>query len=102
MSMNEGFIRQRRNLMISSIGLFLVSIGGITLDKKISIMGAELQIANSLILYISIWGMYLYFFVRYFQYYLEVDDNLKDYWIKDYIDYRATCKSNSQILKRPA
>lgn len=86
MSMNEGFIRQRRNLMISSIGLFLVSIGGITLDKKMSLMGAELHIANSLILYISLWGMYIYFFVRYFQYYLEIDDNLKDYWIKDHVD----------------
>lgn len=98
--MDEGIFRQRRNLMIISIVLFLISVGGISIDHEISILGAKLKIENPLVIYIIIWAMYAYFFIRYFQYYYDLDIKFKDYWPNDYDDKSQRIVYNTFSLRR--
>jgi len=82
--MSEGLLRQRRNLMVVSIALFFIFVGGISIDHEITILGAKLRIANPLVLYVTLWIMYIYFFLRYIQYYFDIDKDEKDYWFEWY------------------
>ncbi|MFA7091248.1 MAG: hypothetical protein WC149_05325 [Arcobacteraceae bacterium] len=77
--MSDSFLRQRRNLMVMSIIVFVMSFGAIELDKHASIIGIQFIITNPLIIYITIFFMYIYFFIRYIQYYFELEPEYKDY-----------------------
>lgn len=81
--MNEAFVRQRRNLLISSIIIFLISFAGIELDK-ITLLGSEFKISDPIMIYIFLWLMQIYFFLRYIPFYVELDENHKDYGFYKY------------------
>jgi len=70
-SMNDGFLRQRRNLIISSIFVFFIHFTTIEIDK-VSVFGISFDIikkSNDLL-----YGLYLfwiYFMIRYMQYFYD-------------------------------
>lgn len=78
--MDDGLIRQRRNLMIISMILLFVSFAGVSISHEISLLGMIFHIDKPIMVYLTIWIMFIYFFIRFFQYYLDIDDAKKDYW----------------------
>jgi hypothetical protein len=79
MEITESFIRQRRNLLLTSIVLFLINFAGIEIPNKLIIATNEYKIADPIIIYMFIWTMLFYFLWRYFQYYNELLTKHKEY-----------------------
>lgn len=65
--MNSDLLRQRRNLMIVSVGLLLFDFANVTI-AKVSILGTELLIGNATVLVYCAWFLWLYFLLRYYQF----------------------------------
>lgn len=65
--MSPGLIRQRRNLIGSSIALLIIEFGDVTLDK-INILGNELKLNNSGSIQVAAFIACAYFLFRYYQY----------------------------------
>ncbi|WP_320836597.1 hypothetical protein [Zhongshania sp.] len=65
--MSPGLIRQRRNLIGSSIALLIIEFGDVTLDK-INILGNELKLNNSGSIQVAAFIACTYFLFRYYQY----------------------------------
>lgn len=68
--MSPDLIRQRRNLMIVSVTIIFLRFGGVTVEK-VGAMGLELNIANRAALYVGLWMLFLYFLIRYYQYFMQ-------------------------------
>jgi hypothetical protein len=66
--MQEGLLRQRRNLFVVCALLWLMKYGGITL-KKMSLAGFEVEFARPEALTLALWLVYAYFLYRYYQYF---------------------------------
>jgi hypothetical protein len=82
--MEEAFIRQRRNLLVTSTIVFLINFAGIEIGKQITLFGTKFTINNPIVIYISIWIILFYFLIRYIQYYNELDSDDKDYELSYY------------------
>ena len=65
--MTNDLLRQRRNLLITSIGLLLFDFGHMSV-AKVSILGTELLVGDPIILKVFAWGVWAYFLLRYYQY----------------------------------
>lgn len=79
MEITESFIRQRRNLLLTSIVLFLINFAGIEIPNKLVIATTEYKITDPIIIYMFIWLMLFYFLWRYLQYYNELLSKHKEY-----------------------
>ena len=79
MEITESFIRQRRNLLLTSIVLFLINFAGIEIPNKLVIATTEYKITDPIIIYMFIWIMLFYFLWRYLQYYNELLSKHKEY-----------------------
>lgn len=79
MEITESFIRQRRNLLLTSIVLFLINFAGIEIPDKLIIATNEYKIEDPIIIYMFMWTMLFYFLWRYFQYYNELLTKHKEY-----------------------
>ena len=66
--MEEGFLRQRRNLMLLSGFLLLFRFADLEIEKM-SILGTQLLVGRPDALRFSAWILWGYFFLRYFQYF---------------------------------
>lgn len=66
--MSEGLLRQRRNLIIVCILLWLLKYGEINFTK-VSFIGFDLTISNPDALILTLWIAFIYFLWRYFQYF---------------------------------
>lgn len=66
--MNEGLCRQRRNLMIVCIILWILKDGDVTFSE-LNIIGLNIKFKNPDAVYQFIWIAYAYFFYRYYQYF---------------------------------
>lgn len=62
------FLRQRRNLLVISIIVFLVEAADVSL-KGINLSGVQFNIGRPDIIYSSLWLALLYWLVRYYQYF---------------------------------
>ena len=67
---SSGLLRQRRNLLGISIAMPLFFLSGAAIEK-INILGTIIKIKNPEIITYSIVCLFVYFFIRYFQYYNE-------------------------------
>jgi hypothetical protein len=65
--MTNDLLRQRRNLLITSIGLLLFDFAHVSV-AKISILGTELLVGNTIVLEAFAWVLWGYFLLRYYQY----------------------------------
>lgn len=68
--MNEGLLRQRRNLIIVCMLLWLLKYGEINFTK-VSFIGFDLTVSNPDALILTLWIAFIYFLWRYFQYFLS-------------------------------
>lgn len=83
--MSMEILRQRRNLMGISIFLPVYLLSGITLDK-ISFFGNEVSVQNPQIITISLFVLFFYFNLRYYQYFIE-ENHVQSY--KEKIDTKT-------------
>ena len=67
-----------------SIAIFIISFAGIDLGQELKFFGFEISINNSIVLYISIWIMLIYFLIRYISYFSDLDPKFKDYSFPNY------------------
>ena len=69
--MSDGLTRQRRNLILISILLWFLQFGGVKVGK-LSILGIEFEhFSNSSAVYVALWLGWLYFLIRYYQYFAQ-------------------------------
>jgi len=69
-------LTKRRNLLITSLLLFLISFSGIELGHDLSISSIKFSIKETTVIYMMLWGMYGYFFIRFFH--CLIDEENKD------------------------
>lgn len=69
----RAFISDRRNLLLTSVALFLVQYSGIVF-KKISFFGNEAEINDPYMILILLWIFWFYFALRYYQHFREIPD----------------------------
>ena len=72
--MGTDLIRQRRNLLVISLGLVAVQLAGATFDSKVSIFGEGITFGHPERLLTGAWVSWTYFLLRYFQYLHEEPD----------------------------
>jgi len=66
-----GLLRQRRNLIITSILLIFLKFSGAEISK-LSLLGLNFDgFQNPTAIYFFVWLLWLYFLVRYYQYYIR-------------------------------
>jgi hypothetical protein len=97
-----GFLRQRRNLFIISFGLLLFQIMGLRLDK-ISFFGNEFRVSRPAALSVCLWVAYLYYVVRYYQYFHDIKDRgvRNEYLqhVRRLLDSRVVAKAKRRFLE---
>lgn len=81
--MSAGLARQRRNLLIISILIIVFAEGGVVIED-FSLIGLKLKFKDFRIVYISLWVLFSYFLIRYYQYCREEPDLgiVKGFWDK--------------------
>jgi hypothetical protein len=89
--LSVGLLRQRRNLIISSVALFIFVSLGFQLEE-VKILGNSAKVSNPKALPIIMLMFHFYFTVRYWQYYLEenhrpsvlsvIKKNIKEFEVK--------------------
>jgi len=72
-SIHQGFVRQRRNIVATSIALFLYEKLGIVIDS-INILGNTARITDPSSVTTLLWIAWSYFFLRYYQYFRDTPD----------------------------
>lgn len=72
--MSADLLRQRRNLLVTSLVLTAINLAGATLKKDVSVLGASLEFANPERIVWGVWVLWFYFLVRYWQYLNEEPD----------------------------
>ena len=76
--MNPYVLTKRRNLLITSLLLFLISYSGIELEHELSIASMKFAIQNTLVVYIMLWGIYTYFLIRFTHCLLDTENKDAD------------------------
>jgi len=96
--MSQGLARQRRNLILISILIIIFAEGGVVIED-FSLAGLKLKFKDFRIVYISLWIMFTYFFIRYYQYFKEEPDLgvEKAFWRK--LNERCWEKIKSNSIK---
>lgn len=69
----QALMRQRRNLMASSLLLIFFEAAGVSFER-VGFLGTELIIQSPGVLYTGLWLVWSYFLVRYVQFLIEVGD----------------------------
>lgn len=68
--MSEDLRRQRRNLVLVSFVLCFMKYGGVSITKT-SVLGSEIQFSNTSSIFFGVWLLWIYFFIRYYQYFMQ-------------------------------
>lgn len=74
--MEESFLRQRRNLMIVNIIVFLVCFASIEIGETVTFSGIIFKITNPSMIYFGLLCMYIYFFLRYIQIFFSIKEDI--------------------------
>ena len=91
MEITEAFIRQRRNLLLTSIVLFLINFAGIEIPNKLTIATNQYDISDPIIIYMFIWTILFYFLWRYMQFFFNLSQNHVDYGFLNYSINHQEC-----------
>ena len=67
---SDGLLRQRRNLLLSTLVMPLFFVSGAEITK-INVLGTNIELANPESVKYLLIALFLYFFLRYWQYYKE-------------------------------
>lgn len=96
MKLSEGLTRQRRNLIIISGVLFMLKFGEVKINK-LSVASIDFTFNNPNAIYVALWLMFVYFFIRYFQYTMEEsNEEMNNLYFKE-MD-RITAEPIAQLL----
>ena len=76
--MNTYTLTKRRNLLITSLLLFLISYSGIELGHNLSITSMKFTIQNTTVIYIMLWSIYAYFLIRFSHCLLDMENKDAD------------------------
>lgn len=87
---NEGFVRQRRNLMIVSLVLLFSEATELRVEK-ISAFGTELLVGQPQAVTMALWVAAVYWLVRFYQYSGAVFPNAIENIIQNQVNYK-TCQ----------
>ncbi len=66
--MSADLLRQRRNLLITSLALTAIDLAGAKLKQDVSVLGASLEFSNPERIVWGAWILWAYFLMRYWQY----------------------------------
>jgi len=66
--MNEGLMRQRRNLMITSAVLWVLAYGDVSIDS-VTAAGISVKLVRPNAFLLALWAAFWYFLIRYYQYF---------------------------------
>lgn len=97
--MTDGLLRQRRNLFATSIVIIFLRFGGVQIEK-VALLGTELSFDNIEALYAGIWVAFLYFLIRYYQYFRQ-EPNLKiakEFWAE--MNIRSSARLRVEAIKQ--
>lgn len=72
--MSADLLRQRRNLLITSLTLIAINLAGATLNRDVSVLGASIEFSNPERVVWGAWILWGYFLIRYWQYLNEEPD----------------------------
>lgn len=67
----DGFVRQRRNLMMMSVALFLVETAGVKFSE-LNLLGSKLFIENPDVINKGLWIAFIYWVYRYYVYFHDI------------------------------
>lgn len=92
-AVNEGLLRQRRNLMTVCILLWLLKYGQVEFSK-LSFAGFDVTFNRPEALYLCLWAAFAYFLYRYYQYFVrygqsEVTSHFKNGLDQSALDWMA-------------
>lgn len=79
MEIDDLFNRQRGNLFIISIIMLFINLAGVDIKNEISFSGIKFIVNDFELIHMFLWGMFYYFILRYFQYYISLSKNQRDY-----------------------
>lgn len=80
--MDDGLLRQRRNLIAISIALLLTDFADVKVSK-VTILGSELVVGQPAVLAVFAWVVWGYFLIRFHQYLADTGDlGIKDGFLK--------------------
>lgn len=96
--MSEGLLRQRRNLIMTCILLWLMKYGGIHLHKM-SIAGFDMDIERPEVIVLALWIVFAYFLYRYYQYFASDGQSKLESEFAKSLDARCIPLIQSRILK---
>jgi hypothetical protein len=92
----EGFVRQRRNLIIISLVLLFAETSELSISK-LNVFGNELLISNPMTVNYALWAAWFYWLVRYYQYFLHAHGR---YEIKEAYSNRLEGNVRELVRKR--
>lgn len=72
--MSADLLRQRRNLLVTSLILIAINLAGAKLKSDVSVLGAAIEFSNPERIVWGVWILWAYFLIRYWQYLSEVPD----------------------------
>jgi len=93
--MNSDLLRQRRNLILISSVLIVFDFAKVSITK-ISVLGTELLIGDAQVLMTFVWIVWVYAFLRYYQY-LRAEGDLK---ILAVFKGGVTAKVNAYVFRQ--
>lgn len=85
---DELFLKQRRNLLLTSLALFFLNFAGIEIPEDLSILGSKFKVNEPVIIYMSIWALLFYFLWRYILVFNLLNSEEKDYGFNFFNFYR--------------
>lgn len=101
--MSVDLLRQRRNLLVTSLILIAVNLAGAKLKREISALGAGIEFENPERLLWGVWVLWAYFLARYWQYLSEepdkgIQNGMAD-WIKKKYKSRLTTTESVPVVE---
>ena len=100
--MSADLLRQRRNLLVTSLALTAIELAGATLKKDVSVLGASLEFTNPERIVWGLWILWAYFLVRYWQYLNEEPDlgihKGMERWINRRISWDESVKGFQHVI----
>ena len=99
--LRDGFVRQRRNLIISSLVLTFAQASGLTITK-LNIFGNEFDLAHPYSVITALWIATWYWAIRYYQYFTELKPlGIKSTYLEKFQSYIPSIALNKLKEKHP-
>lgn len=96
-SVAKGFIRQRRNLIVTSLILIVAQYANVEIEQ-LNFFGNVAKLSRTIPLTLLVWIVFVYFLLRYIQYFHDLDDKS----LSNTIGFRFHQTLNGALVRRYA